>query len=80
MHLACGYIHPYWSAGGRRVLPRARLLPRRDGRFPDGDLFGGCQQPRRIDHQLGGDRSSGVIRTNRLPTPCVWIERWPDSV
>jgi hypothetical protein len=80
MHLASDYIHPYRSAGGRRARCRVRIyLPEEV-----------CDAPVVICSELpnypGGSVTNSaeviaaeVIRFNRLPTPLVCIEHWPEE-
>jgi hypothetical protein len=78
MHLASDYIHLYKDAGGRPARGRVRIY------LPDDVLdtpVGVCSE---LPNNPGGSITNsaetiaaGVIRTNELFTPLVWIEHWP---
>jgi hypothetical protein len=78
MHLASDYIHPYKDARGRPARCCIRIY------IPD-DMHDApvviCSE---VPNNPGGSITNsaeviaaGVIRTNKLPTPLVWIEHWP---
>jgi hypothetical protein len=80
MHLASDYIHTYRSARHRRARCRVRIY------LPE-DV---CDSPVVICSELpnnpGGSVTNSaeviaaeVIRSNRLPTPLVWIEHWAEE-
>jgi hypothetical protein len=77
VHLASDYIHPYKDAGGGPAHCRVRIyLPDETGDYP----VVICSE---VPNNPGGSITNsaeaiaaGVIRTNRLPTPLVWIEHW----
>ena len=78
MHLASDYIHPYKDAGGHPAHCRVRIyLPEEMHDVP----VVICSE---LSNNPGGSITSsaevvaeGVIRSNELPTPLVWIEHWP---
>ena len=78
MHLASDYIHPYKDAGGRPAHCRVRLYLPEDMRDAPAVI---CSE---LPNNPGGSITdsaevivAGVIRSNELPTPLVWIEHWP---
>ena len=78
MHLASDYIHPYKDAGGRPAHCRVRLYLPEDVRDAPAVI---CSE---LPNNPGGSITdsaevivAGVIRSNELPTPLVWIEHWP---
>ncbi len=80
MHLASDYIHPYKGAGGRRAHCRVRIY------LPDEVLDAPVVVCSEVPNNPGGSVTNsaeviaaGVIRANRLPTPLVWIEHWPEE-
>jgi hypothetical protein len=80
MHLASDYIHPYKDAGGRRARCRVRIYLPDDTRD---DPVVICSE---LPNNPGGSITNsaeviaaGVIRANRLATPLVWIEHWPEE-
>ena len=78
MHLASDYIHPYKDAGGHPAHCRVRIyLPEEMHDVP----VVICSE---LSNNPGGSITNsaevvaeGVIRSNELPTPLVWIEHWP---
>jgi hypothetical protein len=78
VHLASDYIHPYKDAGGHPAHCRVRIyLPEEMHDVP----VVICSE---LSNNPGGSITSsaevvaeGVIRSNELPTPLVWIEHWP---
>jgi hypothetical protein len=80
MYLASDYIHPFKDTGGRAARCRVRIyLPEEV-----------CDAPMVICSELpnnpGGSITNsveviavGVIESNKLPTPLVWIEHWPEE-
>jgi hypothetical protein len=80
MHLARDYIHPYKDAGGRPSHCRVRIY------IPDDDLDAPVVVCPELPNNLGSSITNsaetiaaGVILTNELPTPLVWIEHWPEG-
>jgi hypothetical protein len=80
MHLASDYIHPYKDAGGCRARCRVRIY------LPDDDLDAPVVVCSELPNNPGGSITNsaemiaaGVILTNELPTPLVWIEHWPEE-
>ena len=80
MHVARDYIHPYKNAGGRPSHCRVRIY------VPDDVLDAPVVVCSEVPNNPGGSitnsaevRTAGVIRTNELPTPLVWIEHWPEE-
>ncbi len=78
MHLASDYIHPYKGAGGRPTRCRVRIYLPEDVRDAPVVI---CSK---LPSNPGGSVTNSakviaaeVIRSNRLPTPLVWIEHWP---
>jgi hypothetical protein len=78
VHLASDYIHPYKDAGGRPAHCRVRLYLPEDVRDAPAVI---CSE---LPNNPGGSITdsaevivAGVIRSNELPTPLVWIEHWP---
>ena len=78
MHLTSHYIHPYKDAGGRPAHCRVRLYLPEDVRDAPAVI---CSE---LPNNPGGSITdsaevivAGVIRSNELPTPLVWIEHWP---
>jgi hypothetical protein len=78
--LARDYIHPYKDAAGRRAHCRVRIYLPDDMRDVAGVI---CSE---LPNNPGGSITNsaevivaGVIRANRLPTPLVWIEHWPEE-
>ena len=80
MHLASDYIHPYKDAGGRRAHCRVRIY------LPDEVRDAPVVVCSEVPNNPGGSITNsaeviaaGVIQANRLPTPLVWIEHWPEE-
>jgi hypothetical protein len=80
MHLASDYIHPYKDAGGRQARCRVRIY------LPDDDLDAPVVVCSELPNNPGGSITNsaeviaaGVVLTNELPTPLVWIEHWPEE-
>ncbi len=80
MHLASDYIHTYRSAGRRRARCRVRIYLPEDVRDSPVVI---CSE---LPNNPGGSVTNSaeviaaeVIRSNRLPTPLVWIEHWPEE-
>jgi hypothetical protein len=80
MHLASDYIHPYKDAGGRHAYCRVRIyLP---DEAPDAPVVICSEVPNNPGGSITNSAeviAAGVIRANRLPTPLVWIEHWPEE-
>ena len=78
MHLASDYIHPYKDAGGRPAHCRVRLYLPEDVR--DAPVVICSELPNNPGGSITDSAEvivAGVIRSNELPTPLVWIEHWP---
>ena len=78
MHLASDYIHPYKDAGGRPAHCRVRLYLPEDMR--DAPVVICSELPNNPGGSITDSAEvivAGVIRSNELPTPLVWIEHWP---
>ena len=80
MHLASDYIHPYRSSGGRRAQCRARIY------LPDDAHDAPVVVCSELPNYPGGSITNSaeviaaeMIRSHELPTPLVWIERWPEE-
>ena len=80
MHLATDYIHPYKDAGGRPAHCRVRIY------LPDDTHDAPVVICSELPNNPGGSITNsaeaiaaGVIRTNELPTPLVWVEHWPEE-
>ena len=80
MHLASDYIHPYKDAGGDSAHCRVRIYLPDDMRDTPVVI---CSE---LPNNPGGSITNsaeviaaGVIRTNELPTPLVWVEHWPEE-
>ena len=80
MHLASDYIHPYRDAGGGPAHCRVRIYLPDDMRDTPVVI---CSE---LPNNPGGSITNsaeviaaGVIRTNELPTPLVWVEHWPEE-
>jgi hypothetical protein len=78
VHLASDYIHPYKDAGGHPAHCRVRIYLPDDMRDTPVVI---CSE---LPNNPGGSITTsaeviaaGVIRTNELSTPLVWIEHWP---
>ena len=77
MHLAKDYIHSYRSAGGHHACCRVRIY------LPDDVLDAPVVVCSELPNNPGGSITNsaeviaaGVILTNKLPTPLVWIKHW----
>ena len=78
MHLASDYIHPYKDAGGCHSHCRVRIYPLEDMR--DAPVVICSELPNNPGGSITNSAetiAAGVILTNELPTPLVWIEHWP---
>jgi hypothetical protein len=78
MHLASDYTHPYKDAGGRHAYCRVRIYLPDDMR--DSPVVICSELPNNPGGSITNSAeviAAGVIRTNRLLTPLVWIEHWP---
>jgi hypothetical protein len=80
VHLASDYIHPYRDAGGGPAHCRVRIYLPDDMRDTPVVI---CSE---LPNNPGGSITNsaeviatGVIRTNELPTPLVWVEHWPEE-
>jgi hypothetical protein len=80
VHLARDYIHPYKDAGGRPAHCRVRIY------LPDALRDAPVVICSELPNNPGGSITNsaeviaaGVVRTNELPTPLVWIEHWPEE-
>ena len=78
MHLTSDYMHSYKDAGGRPARCRVRIYLLDDARDAPVVI---CSE---LPNNPGGSTTNfaeviaaGVILTNELPTPLVWIEHWP---
>ena len=80
MHLASDYIHPYKDAGGGPVRGRVRIyLP---DEVHDAPVVTCSELPNNPGGSITNSTeviAAGVIRANRLPTPLVRIEHWPEK-
>jgi hypothetical protein len=75
MHLASDYIHPYKSSGGRPSRCRIRIYLPDDMR--DAPVVVCSELPNNPGGSITNSAetiAAGVILTNELPTPLVWIE------
>jgi hypothetical protein len=80
MHLASDYIHPYKDAGGRPSHCRIRIYLPDDTR--DAPVVVCSELPNNPGGSITNSAetiAAGVILTNELPTPLVWIEHWPEE-
>jgi hypothetical protein len=78
VHLARDYIHPYKDAGGRPAHCRVRIYLSDD--MHDAPVVICSELPNNPGGSITNSAetiAAGVIRTNELPTPLVWIEHWP---
>jgi hypothetical protein len=80
MHLPIDYIHSYKDAGGRPSHCRVRIY------LPEGMHDVPVVICSELPNNPGGSITNsaeviaaGVILTNELPTPLVWIEHWPEE-
>jgi hypothetical protein len=80
VHLARDYIHPYKDAGGRPAHCRVRIYLPDDLR--DAPVVICSELPNNPGGSITNSAeviAAGVIRANKLPTPLVWIEHWPEE-
>jgi hypothetical protein len=80
MHLASDYIHPYKDAGGRPSHCRVRIYLSDD--VLDAPVVVCSELPNNPGGSITNSAetiAAGVILTNELPTPVVWIEHWPEE-
>ena len=80
MHLASNYIHPYRSAGGRPSRCHVRIYLSEEVR--DAPVIICSEVPNNPGGSITNSAeaiAAGVIRANKLPTPLVWIEHWPEE-
>jgi len=80
VHLASDYIHPCKDAGGRPSHCRVRIYLPNDMR--DAPVVICSELPNNPGGSITNSAqviAAGVIRTNELPTPLVWIEHWPEE-
>jgi hypothetical protein len=80
VHLASDYIHPYKDAGGRPAHCRVQIYLPDDLR--DAPVVICSELPNNPGGSITNSAEAiavGVIRANRLPTPLVWIEHWPEE-
>jgi len=80
VHLTSDYIHPYKDAEGRSAHCRVRIYLPEDMRDAPVVI---CSE---LPNNPGGSITNaaeviaaGVIQANKLPTPLVWIEHWPEE-
>src|SRR5215217_7200477 len=80
MHLASDYIYPYNDAGGHLVRCRVRIYLSEDVRDVPVVI---CSE---LPNNPGGSITNsaemiaaGVIQSNKLPTPLIWIEHVPEE-
>jgi hypothetical protein len=79
MHLASDHIHPYKDAGGRPARCHVRIYLPDDMR--DAPVVVCSELPNNPGGSITNSAetiAAGVILTNELPTPLVWIEHWPE--
>jgi hypothetical protein len=70
-------LHPYRSAGGRQAQCRVRIYLPDDMR--DAPVVICSELPNNPGVSITNSAeviAAGVIRSNELPTPLVWIEHW----
>ncbi len=80
MHLASDYIHPYKDAGGRPARCRVRIYLPEDVR--DAPVVICSELPNNPGGSIVNSAeviATGVIQNNKLSTPPVWIEHWPEE-
>jgi hypothetical protein len=80
VHLAGDYIHPYKDAGGRPAHCRVRIYLPEDMR--DAPVVICSEVPNNPGGSITNSAeviAAGVIQANKLPTPLVWIEHWPEE-
>jgi hypothetical protein len=80
MHLASDYIHPYKDVAGSPARCRVRIY------LPDDERDAPVVVCSEVPNNPGGSITNSVeaiaarvIRANRLSTPLVWIEHWPEE-
>jgi hypothetical protein len=76
MHLASDYIHSYKDAGGRPAHCCIRIY------LPDAPVVICSELPNNAGGSITNSVeviAAGVIQANKLPTPLVWIEHWPEE-
>jgi hypothetical protein len=81
MYLASDYIHPYRDAGGRPARCRVRIYLPED--VHDTPVVICSELPNNPGSSITNSAeviAAGVIRTNELHTPLVWIEHWPEEI
>ena len=80
MHLASDYIHPYKDVGGSPSRCRVRIyLPEY---VRDAPVVICSELPNNPGGSITNSAeviAAGVIQANKLPTPLVWIEHWPEE-
>lgn len=79
MHQASDYSHPYKDAG-RPARCRVRIYLPED--VSDSPVVICSELPNNPGGCIINSAeaiAAGVIRANRLPTPLVWIEHWPEE-
>jgi hypothetical protein len=80
MHLASDYIHPYKDAGGRPAHCRVRIYLPED--VHDAPVVICSELPNNPGGSIANSAeviAAGVIQNNKLPTPPIWIEHWPEE-
>jgi hypothetical protein len=80
VHLASDYIHPYKDAEGRSSHCRIRIYLPDDMR--DAPVVVCSELPNNPGGSITNSAetiAAGVILTNELSTPMVWIEHWPEE-
>jgi hypothetical protein len=78
VHLTSDYIHPYKDAGGHPAHCRVRIYLPEEVR--DAPVVICSELPNNPGGSITDSAEvivAGVIRSNELPTPLVWIEHWP---
>jgi hypothetical protein len=80
MHRASDHIHPYNDAGGYPARCRVQIY------LPDDVLDAPVVICSELPNNPGGSITNsaeviaaGVIRANKLRTPLIWIEHWPEE-
>jgi hypothetical protein len=80
MHVARDYIHPYKDAGGRPSHCRVRIYLPDDVR--DAPVVICSEVPNNPGGSITNSAeviAAGMILTNELPAPLVWMEHWPEE-